>query len=404
MSKRRAHRKSRDGCAECKRRHIKCDEGKPSCSHCTRYKMHCTYRQSSTISREVSSCEGLSPQSASSWQSIRTDEYSHASPGFTSAPRDAPTSLFGIKDMALFYHWITVAGHSIVDTHDINHFWHSVIPSLGFKHPYVMHNILSLSALHKAHMNPLESGDFVRVAAEHRSKALDGFIEDLHDVGPHNSSALFANATLTFFHAFVSFSKTVDDAHTDAKVRTARILGVEWVPLLRGTAIVLEPVYDHVREGPLKSFLDLYHYDHDRTEHGQASDYGVQLMKIQSLWSTDEYADTYNETLQLLLRCSTWMEKFRNMENDVMADCGYNRLCSGPFIWIFSAPEKYINLQQQRQPPALIIFAYYGVLLHQLNSYWWAEDCGRSIISAVDACLGPYWSSWVEWPKQVAGL
>ncbi|KAK6455613.1 fungal-specific transcription factor domain-containing protein [Scheffersomyces xylosifermentans] len=34
---------SRGGCRECKRRKIKCDEGKPFCSQCTRLKKHCAY-------------------------------------------------------------------------------------------------------------------------------------------------------------------------------------------------------------------------------------------------------------------------------------------------------------------------------------------------------------------------
>lgn len=34
-ARRRSHRKSRVGCAECKRRHIRCDKLRPVCDHCT---------------------------------------------------------------------------------------------------------------------------------------------------------------------------------------------------------------------------------------------------------------------------------------------------------------------------------------------------------------------------------
>ncbi|KAJ4989967.1 sterol uptake control protein 2 [Stagonosporopsis vannaccii] len=405
MNKRRAHRKSRGGCTECKRRHIKCDEEKPSCLHCTRHNILCIYRHSARIIRDVSSGEDSSPQSDTSCHFLGHGDFAHVLPNDAKAPKNASDDFFDMRDMALLHHWITVAGHGILKTQDIDHYWHSVIPSIGFKHRYVMHSILSLSALHMARANPSDRQGLLRIAAEHRSRALDEFTEDIHRAGPYNSSALFANATLTFFYAFVSFSDVFHEDKTIIKARTAQILGAEWIPLARGTVAVLEPVYRYVRAGPLRSFLEVYNFDElDLTGDTHIGLYGKQLTKIQSLWATDDYGGIYDETLRILLKCSIWMKQFETMDNSVRTKWGYHRSFSGPFFWLFSAPEKYFNLQQQRQPPALVIFAYYGVLLHHLDDHWWAENCGRSIVSAVDMCLGPYWSSWLDWPKQEVGL
>ncbi|KAB5576624.1 hypothetical protein GE09DRAFT_954120 [Coniochaeta sp. 2T2.1] len=40
---RRPHRKSRNGCARCKQRRVKCDELRPSCSRCARHNIRCYY-------------------------------------------------------------------------------------------------------------------------------------------------------------------------------------------------------------------------------------------------------------------------------------------------------------------------------------------------------------------------
>jgi hypothetical protein len=320
-------------------------------------------------------------------------------------PEEVPRHLFEMSDMALLHHWITVASHSILSNHELDHYWHSVIPLIGFKYQYVIHSILSLSALHIAHTSSSDRAHSLFTAMEHRIKALDGFTRDLRDVGPDNSSALFANATLTFFYAFVLFSKTFDDKCADTKVRTARVLGAEWIPLLRGTVAVLGPVYDYVRQGPLRSLLDLHNYmDLNPDDAFHSSTYNDQYLHIQEIWTGDEHAEVYNETLYILRKCYAWMAKFDSVRDDVKVLRGYNRSHSGPFIWLSSAPEKYFVLQQQRQPHALIIFAYFGVLLHRLNDYWWAEGCGQSIVSTVDECLGPYWSPWIDWPKRVVGL
>lgn len=41
--KRKFHNKSKTGCDNCKRRRVKCDEGKPFCKKCTNMKLECVY-------------------------------------------------------------------------------------------------------------------------------------------------------------------------------------------------------------------------------------------------------------------------------------------------------------------------------------------------------------------------
>ncbi|KAJ5358842.1 uncharacterized protein N7496_011255 [Penicillium cataractarum] len=43
MPSRRSHTKSRKGCLECKRRHVKCDEGTPKCTLCRKRRLECSY-------------------------------------------------------------------------------------------------------------------------------------------------------------------------------------------------------------------------------------------------------------------------------------------------------------------------------------------------------------------------
>lgn len=44
--RRRAHKKSRRGCAGCKLRRVKCDEGKPTCAKCKAFGIECEYEGS----------------------------------------------------------------------------------------------------------------------------------------------------------------------------------------------------------------------------------------------------------------------------------------------------------------------------------------------------------------------
>jgi hypothetical protein len=273
-----------------------------------------------------------------------------------------------------------------------------LIPQVAFRHGYVMHSLLSLTALHVAYLNPSERSSSLMDAAQHHVKALKGFTDDLNRIGPENSDALFVNAALTFFYAFVAFGRDGGDAGGTA--RTSRVLGTDWIPMVRGLEAVLRQVYDHVSVGPLKTMLSLGNWeglDLDTTfDH-----HDEQVVGIREIWKEGDNAGVYNETLDLLRRCRMWIAQFEVLQIDDESEWGYNRAWSGPFMWLFFSPQKYFDLLEQRQPPALVIFAWFGASIHSLNRYWWIEGCGQSIVDVVDECLGPFWAPWIKWPKEI---
>jgi hypothetical protein len=292
-----------------------------------------------------------------------------------------------------------------LNTPQLDHFWQKVFPEIAFQHSYLMHRILSVAALHVIYLRPENRHARLCDAAHHHTQALSGFREGINSLGPDNSDALFASAILAFFYAFLTFGKLYDGYGDDASTaaRTSRILGAEWIPLIRGVEAVLQPVYDHVRVGPLRSMLTLRNWD-DLDPDVQPGPDDENLLRLRDLWASDENADVYNETLYLLRRTSTWMMQFQDQRGGHGPEWEYNRDWSGPFIWLFIVPEKYFVLQCQRQPLALVLFAHFGALLQRLDEYWWMQGCGKSIVGVVDECLGPYWSQWTEWPKLVVGL
>jgi len=64
-------------------------------------------------------------------------------------------------------------------------------------------------------------------------------------------------------------------------------------------------------------------------------------------------------------------------------------------------PEEYVMLLNQRRPEALIILAYYGVVLHSYRKAWAIGDSGAALIKAISAQLGSYWGHWLLWPMQM---
>ncbi|KAI4939925.1 uncharacterized protein J4E92_001212 [Alternaria infectoria] len=273
-----------------------------------------------------------------------------------------------------------------------------------------MHCLISLSALHVAYLNPDDRRANLHIAAHHHTVALSGFRADIDTIGPHNAEAVFATSTLMFFYAFCTFSK-LSDANADKQqdsdntndslsIRTSRILGAEWIPLVRGIQAVIGPIYEHLKEGPLKSTLHLKDWD-DMDPNMQPGLDDQHVVRIKQTWADDGNKAVYDETLYLLRKMSAWVLHFRKTWEDQQEEWGYNGSWSAPFVWLSLVPKEYFKLQQQRQPLALLIFAYFGALLEQLHTGWWTAGCGTSIVGVVDDFLGSYWAEWMEWPKQV---
>jgi hypothetical protein len=286
-----------------------------------------------------------------------------------------------------------VTSPNIVQSPSVNYIWQSEFPQFAFKDAALMSRILSLAALHRANLDPANRDTAMMVAGQHHSQAISGLMESLlQDNETEHDNCIFANAVLTSFYAFISFGPLYnDDAGVNAAAHTSRVLGASWIPLIRGLGPVLERTRQQVALGPLGSLLDVDRWMELRPD---------QIWRKGDL-KDSEQASVYDTTLSALRQCNMWLKQSATWDDDESSRKANYLPGSGPFIWITVAPAAYIELLSQRQPPAMIIFAHFGALIHSLDYHWWMEGCGRSIVEVVDQCLGPYWSDWMEWPKEV---
>jgi hypothetical protein len=307
---------------------------------------------------------------------------------------------FVIDDLALLHHWTLSASLDIVKSTGGDHYWQRLFPQIAFQHPFVMHGILSLSALHLAYRQPPERQRLVCIAAYHHNIALQGFQQGISHMSDDNSDALFACTSLNILYVFANFGPLCDDLSVDRK---CRILGAEWIPAIRGVDAVLQPVYERVRRGPLSPMLGLGNWE-ELDPSNQPAFGDAQFCSIQGVWHHSGDVHVYDKALYLLRKCNAYMRQFETMSSEVLTQWGYNQTWSAPFIWLHFAPGEYFELLKQRQPPALLIFAYLGTLFHALDDYWFMEGWGRNMVDVANELLGEYWCRWMVWPKEVVEI
>ncbi|CEL09014.1 hypothetical protein ASPCAL12158 [Aspergillus calidoustus] len=147
---RRRHKKSRNGCMECKRRRIKCDEMKPSCSRCILTRQECIYRPTSPPPQAAANVEPSlflpppSPRSAVSPSPSPSYEIPRLSP----APFVKPTQHFDFDttDAGLYHHYLQHTCRSLTDNQQDHHALQICIPTLALRSKTVYHSILAVSA------------------------------------------------------------------------------------------------------------------------------------------------------------------------------------------------------------------------------------------------------------------
>ena len=323
-------------------------------------------------------------------------------------PGAAANTGFGMHDLVLLHHWTLFTSRDIPQSPSADYCWHTVFPRIAFRHPFVMHGILSLAALHLAHGDPSSREQHTLNASRHHSISLQGLHRAIDHIGDDNADALFAASVLNVIYIFAMmkpFNHGARGISDSSRSRIICALGTEWIPMIRGVRVVLQPVYERVRLGPLSPLINLGSWDDLDVDLNPSPDDDV-FRSIRECWSQSPELDKqyYDETLQILRKCRLYITQSTTMDARSLPIWGHNRGWAGPLVFLHLAPEEYFTRLHQRQPPALILYAYFGALLHNMDGFWFMEGWGRDVVQVVDELLGDYWISLMKWPKGVVGI
>jgi hypothetical protein len=120
-------------------------------------------------------------------------------------------------------------------------------------------------------------------------------------------------------------------------------------------------------------------------------------MRTPETWANDTRADVYSGTLDVLHRCLAFVSQEESSGEEQMK-LGSTRLMRGLLFPIYCFTEEFLKLLRQRQPPALVLFSFFGAFLHRGRRYWALKSWGEDIVRVTSELLGAYWRPWIQWP------
>ena len=366
MPLRRSHTKSHHGCSNCKQRRIKCDETRPSCGSCRKKGLSCSFNNSQGHPR---------PQNLDEHAQRRGNE---------------GTSVLPLGELELLHHWHTVTAPSLAQNEILNEGLQTHVPREGLSHPFLMHGILAISALH---LSQQFSGSrreiYTETAMRHHSWALSLCVPLLSNVTPENCQSLYACSILIATFSFASQGLSIyrPSMHISEVIKIFR--------LVRGTASIVEQARSWIEQSDMRILLALIRYAqwtpgsrHVHTVHTQ----------LETLLNQQE-----DELQSPQLPGSSKVVIIRSTRHllDVFDSCIASDNQATILAWPAVVDSEFLDLMQQREPWALVMLAYYGAVLHLTTRAWWIEGWGKFLVNLAAGYLDDHTRSAIAWPIAV---
>ena len=253
----------------------------------------------------------------------------------------------------------------------------------AFEVPHILHALLGLSALHLASQSPQV---YTHLAAEFQTQALALFDRtSLANVDESNVLDVLLFQHLVALHVFCDIFTTLNDFNEFMD----RLVGC--IRLLKGINSVIQPWWHFLARTELGEILQSSD-QHQHTPYESRNECAELKRMIDS-------ADLSSESIVVCKIATAGLQAYFDAENglDESVAGSTNML----FSWLITASEEYTGLLEQRKPEALVILAYYAVLLHRRRQSWAVKDSGWKLLRRTRAYLGKRWEEMLAWPVSV---
>ncbi|KAE8324812.1 hypothetical protein BDV39DRAFT_216926 [Aspergillus sergii] len=369
----------------------------PPCGHCAARKADCHYATGGLFrhSEWSEQCQNspISPtyqinQSATSYES--GTNLPLASEALLSALPTVPRGR--MRELQLMHVWSMKTCHSF--SSNLSGVFQSFVVEQAFHHSFLMDSLLALASLHiasgTASSNDNESNnhhgslnlaivsEYIGDALHYQNSAVPAFSSALENISPSNCDALFACSVIMMACAAVAPFIGRSRGNTRENLSSP-------FHFVKGIHSIIDKSRSWLAKGPFR-FAIITHSDDDWERSQQDNEVFHRLRKLCS-HPNSAIRNTINRAITLLGNCFA--------KDETMA-----------IPWIVVVGEDFVDLVQQEEPMALLLYMYWGVLLSRLKEVWWATLSGRGIVDDLAKELAGVneWAEAIRWATEEVGI
>ncbi|KAI1371052.1 hypothetical protein F4677DRAFT_436622 [Hypoxylon crocopeplum] len=189
MQKRRSHKKSRNGCQNCKKWHTKCDEKGPSCNNCTLRKAKCVYVRPKPDIASNAGALTIRPKDRDSTAYPFTIERPRGDVGAICAAYGGPRRLL---ELELMHQWSTTTYKSFCGIPEDGEYLQVTLPRCALNYDFMLNCILAVSSLQIARsVGEANAPKYVNAALEFYNRGSSSFRTHLGSMNAENCHVLY---------------------------------------------------------------------------------------------------------------------------------------------------------------------------------------------------------------------
>lgn len=302
-------------------------------------------------------------------------------------------------DLEILHFWTTHSVDSFVDFDSCITLFRTTMVELGIIHPFLMHEILALSALHLSLVRPHKASQYRHASDTHLATALALFQPEIATLSTANCDACFAFSTFVFTHGWAAqHPKKPSTLFWSAPHDDPDLVHVHWVKLHRSSYALLLSQFPSLKVGPLEPlFAPWVGLDPNRVEPLPKDD-EAQLLVLESAW---KHSPLLTDDVKAVLDKAHFTVR---RVFSLIVNCPQISKLSSVMAWFSIISEEYLKMLEDKVPEALLVVAYYCVALKKAENMWWVRGKGENLLKTVLRELGPGWERWTAWPvEQVLG-
>ncbi|KAH7057306.1 hypothetical protein B0J12DRAFT_654054 [Macrophomina phaseolina] len=260
----------------------------------------------------------------------------------------------------------------------------------AFTDPPVMHSILAITALHRAHLASelATRRHYVTVATMHQDMVIRDLRKRVEQITSSNAPGAFLISSYLALFTLGSMHQ-LDSAGPDAAATLNLESPADWIRLMRGVPKLL--MQDSVLQWVLHSPVGVFFKDERQNwtlplELEPRFSLLGEGLSDSSLVESLEERTTYVAALKLLKHW-TANAYAPNEETDLVGTA---------LIWVNIVDDQYVEYLCADRPGALVLLAQWAVLLNRLEGLWWAAGWGKGLMAIALKRLPETWKPFIQ--------
>jgi hypothetical protein len=311
--------------------------------------------------------QSMMPQSSS--------EQSIVEPNFTDRDRE---------QLRLMSHYTLHASNSLAEItipkDRDQSLWSTWVTELAFECDFLLHGILSLSALHLALCGVSRQKNTV-LAIRHHDLGVALFRPHLSSITAGNYNAMIAFSCVIAFYAFGIHRCSEPDESPITKLHQV-------LTLVRGSSVILKADYEAVHRSRWSAIMSELPINGPRELPDDVEDMISKLQQgVSTMTLVTEQEHVYRSTIGALRDGLKYALTYLFTQKTIT-------------LFVLKCPVGFWNMISTGEPLALAILANYAVIFHWQRKNIWMEGWGKDIVTAVRDAIPPQWHECIHWAQR----